>query len=1151
VNSLAQDWLYHNSHDPIFRSPFGAVCCNSSVSLGFRIEADSPPAYVAVRVWQNNRSVDIPMRLEHKEQQRCFYRAELKAPASPGLMWYHFVIDNNGQRIYYGNNSQIFGGVGQLWGDNPPAYQITVYQQAAATPSWFKEAIIYQIFVDRFYNGYPDGKIINPPRGSLIHPYWDDTPFYVRDMRTGRIFAYDFFGGNLAGVLAKLPYLKELGTSVVYFNPLFESPSNHKYDTGDYKNIDPMYGDNQLFKELCAKAKDLGMYVVLDGVFSHTGSDSIYFNKEGRYPGVGAYQSPDSPYYKWYRFSRYPDQYESWWGIDTLPNVDEMEPSYLRFIIDDEDSVLKHWLRAGIKGWRLDVADELPDAFIKLLRAAMKREDSDSILIGEVWEDASRKESYGKTREYLQGDELDCVTNYPFRNIVLDFLLGRRDAAQTQTVYLSLYENYPPEYFYSTMNLLGSHDVPRILTLLGEAPPQESMSIIEQAQYRLPAAQKQLAVARLKLAVLWQMTLPGVPTIYYGDEAGLEGYTDPFNRGTYPWGRENEDLLAWYKKTVTIRNKYSVLVTGKWRPIDVAGDVYGYIRLIEGSKDAFDQARNSNTAVVLLNRNSTEPKDVRLDLRDLCIDELIDILNGEVITVRHGWLTMTLPPLGGRLLIRREEEQASFARASGILLHVTSLPSPYGIGDLGPNAYAFVDFLAAAGQRLWQVLPLNPPGYGQSPYQCFSAFAGNHLLISPDRLEDDGLLTADELGNVPDFPGNRVDFDAVSRYKEELFRAAFARFKSRPSDVDYLNFLAENEDWLKTYAQFMALKSHFGSAAWNNWDNKAAMRCQETLVELENLLAEEIEYQHFLQYIFYSQWESLKRYANERSIALVGDMPIFVAYDSADVWANPTLFMLDGQRTPTKVAGVPPDYFSATGQLWGNPHYDWEQMAEDDYGWWRQRFSAMLKLVDIIRVDHFRGFHAYWQVDYGAETAENGIWVNGPGCRLFSILEKYLGRLPIIAEDLGIITLPVTRLREKFQFPGMHVLQFAMEEDRKQYDTEENMVIYTGTHDNDTTAGWFAKLQQERPTAARRIAGSLGADNADPAEVCRRMVDYALGSRAALAIIPLQDVIALGSEARMNLPGTVGNNWLWRVPKTSLSSALAERLADATTKNRR
>ncbi|HBS60173.1 MAG TPA: hypothetical protein DEA44_13005, partial [Firmicutes bacterium] len=305
----------------------------------------------------------------------------------------------------------------------------------------------------------------------------------IRDMRTGKIFAYDFFGGNLRGVLAKLPYLKQLGVGAIYLNPVFESPSNHKYDTGDYKKIDPLFGDYPLFSQLCSRARELGMAIILDGVFSHTGSDSRYFNKEGRYPELGAYQSTASPYFPWYRFHNHPDQYECWWGIDTLPNVNELEPSYLDFIADNEDSVLKYWLRAGIKGWRLDVADELPGRFIKHLHTVLKAQDPAAVLIGEVWEDASRKVSYGTERAYLLGDELDSVTNYPFRSMLLDFILGVDDAAQTQHRLTSLAENYPREHFYAALNMLGSHDVPRILSLLGEAPPQESLSIIDQARY--------------------------------------------------------------------------------------------------------------------------------------------------------------------------------------------------------------------------------------------------------------------------------------------------------------------------------------------------------------------------------------------------------------------------------------------------------------------------------------------------------------------------------------------------------------------------------------------------------------------------------------------------------------------------------------------
>ena len=554
------------------------------------------------------------------------------------------------------------GGPGAAATTPPPSFQITVHLPDAATPDWFKNAVVYQIFVDRFFNGHPGGSITNCKKGSLLHPYWDDAPVYVRERETGRILAYDFFGGNLAGVMAKLPYLKSLGISAIYFNPLFEASSNHKYDTADYKTIDPMFGSNELFRQLCEQARQMGIAIILDGVFSHTGSDSIYFNKEGNYQETGAWQSPGSPYYLWYRFKQYPDDYESWWGVDALPNVNELEPSYRDFIIHGQDSVLKHWMRLGAKGWRLDVADELPSQFIREFRQVMKENDPDSVLIGEVWEDASHKVSYDELRGYLRGNELDSPTNYPFRLIALDFILGRQDAGMTREKLLSLYENYPRQHFYACLNLIGSHDMPRILTLLGGHEAQPDLPYGEQLKRRLAPGERQLALARLKLLVLWQMTFPGVPHIYYGDEAGLEGYTDPLNRRTFPWGREEKGLIDWYKKMIAIRNSWGVLRTGYWHPLAVHPDVYGYVRQTENGRDAFGSPCEENTAVVLLNRSQAEIT-VECDLSRWCRGTLLDVLADESeVPVGDGRVTLSLKPLEGKLLLARMDAAAKRMR---------------------------------------------------------------------------------------------------------------------------------------------------------------------------------------------------------------------------------------------------------------------------------------------------------------------------------------------------------------------------------------------------------------------------------------------------------------------------------------------------------
>jgi len=479
-----------------------------------------------------------------------------------------------------------------------------------------------------------------------------------------------------------------------------------------------------------------------------------------------------------------------------------------------------------------------------------------------------------------------------------------------------------------------------------------------------------------------------------------------------------------------------------------------------------------------------------------------------------------------------------FERAAGIILHPTSLPSDYGIGELGREAIEFIDFLAAGRQKLWQILPLNPVGYGESPYQCYSAFAGNTLLISLEKLGSEGFLTKDELAWAPEFPLDRVDFKLVKLYKNSLLRKAFYRFSFLPKCHCYLDFVERNRYWLPDFALFMSLKEYFSERPWNEWDKEVALRDPEALKYYEKLLATDIKYHYFLQYKFHCQWIELKEYAKKQGITIIGDLPIFVSYDSSDTWVNPHLFTLDAEGYPAKVAGVPPDYFSETGQLWGNPHYRWNVMGKDDFFWWRQRFEKLLEWVDVIRIDHFRGFEAYWEINGAAETAVNGKWVKGPDKIFFATIEKYLGRLPIIAEDLGFITPEVVELREAFSFPGMKVLQFTWQESLTPDSKDENVIFYTGTHDNDTLLGWY----KEKVIDGLRV----DYDSLDKEEICYGFLEIVYQSRAKWALAPLQDILCLGRGARMNTPGTVNGNWQWRYSKAGLTERIAQRLAELT-----
>lgn len=490
--------------------------------------------------------------------------------------------------------------------------------------------------------------------------------------------------------------------------------------------------------------------------------------------------------------------------------------------------------------------------------------------------------------------------------------------------------------------------------------------------------------------------------------------------------------------------------------------------------------------------------------------------------------------------------QSTSRRASGVLLHPTSLPGRYGIGELGEEAARFIDFLVRSRQRIWQVLPLGPTSYGDSPYQAFSAFAGNPLLISLSQLVKDGWLSHDDLASAPDFPADAVDFGWVLSWKKPLLRRAFEVFETSAnlkSRQEFQAFTSRQASWLLDFARFMAFKEHFEGKAWGEWDPAIRARRPDALEALSEELATEIRFHQFLQFVFFRQWGAIKAYANSRGIEVMGDIPIFVAYDSADVWANPELFHLDEEGHATVVAGVPPDYFSETGQLWGNPLYRWDVMREEGYRWWIQRMAKALALYDLIRVDHFRGFEAYWEVPAGEETAVNGRWVEAPGAELFETLAQELGSLPIVAEDLGVITPAVEALRDRFGFPGMKILQFAFSDPHNAYlphNFTPNCVVYTGTHDNDTTRGWYeAATPQERDFMRRYVS-------CDGSDAAWDLIRLGMMSAAERAIFPMQDLLSLGSEARLNTPGRASGNWSWRYPPEVLTEDLADRLGGLT-----
>ncbi|MFE1745706.1 4-alpha-glucanotransferase [Coleofasciculus sp. H7-2] len=489
-----------------------------------------------------------------------------------------------------------------------------------------------------------------------------------------------------------------------------------------------------------------------------------------------------------------------------------------------------------------------------------------------------------------------------------------------------------------------------------------------------------------------------------------------------------------------------------------------------------------------------------------------------------------------------------FPRSSGLLLHPTCFPSRFGIGDLGLEAYRFIEFLVESSQQFWQVLPLGPTGYGNSPYMCYSALAGNPLLISPEKLRDEGLLTDDDFSGLPEFPLDRVDFERAIQTKMPLLAKACENFKAKASPLQQQEFASfcKAADWLDDYALFMALREAHGHASWYTWEPEIAKRQPEALEQWRQRLNDEIYYHKYLQFEFFRQWTQLKSYANLGGIEIIGDIPIYVAHDSADVWSHPDIFCLDEQTgEPALMAGVPPDYFSATGQLWGNPVYNWEKLQQQNFKWWIQRFESLLDYIDIIRIDHFRGFQAYWAVKQGETTAMNGEWIEAPGEAFFKLLNDKLGKLPILAEDLGVITPEVEALRDKFGFPGMKILQFAFGSDSGNgflpFNYPRNCVVYTGTHDNDTTVGWFYQLSDYEREKLLRYVGCISSEG-----IHWDAIRLAMGSVANQAIIPFQDLLGLGNDARMNFPGKAEGNWEWRYRSEAVNKEIGFRLKTLT-----
>ena len=604
--------------DAACKSPFGAVACGAEVSFTLR---DGDYYACELLVHREFAGVDEVCPLPPAEGG---FSGIYTAPQEPDLCWYAFRFTRaDGSTVCYGRS----GWCGQ---DALVRWQLTVYEDTP-TPAWFGQGVTYQIFPDRFRRtSVPDvGGMVGR---RWVHDNWSDQPVFLPDEQ-GQITNRDFFGGSLAGITEKLDYLKSLSVSTIYLNPIFEADSNHRYNTADYHAIDPMLGSEEDFRTLCREAHARDIRIILDGVFNHTGSNSRYFNAEGFYPEPGAAQSTESPYFSWYSFHPWPTDYDAWWGVHTLPAVNEEQPDYRRFIISDKDSVVRHWLRDGADGWRLDVADELPDDFIAAIRDAIQAEKPNGYLLGEVWEDGSNKIAYSRRRRYLLGRETHGLMNYPFRTALLAWL-GGGDAAAFRDDMETIRENYPPAAFYGAMNFLGTHDTPRILTLLGvERTPEDKE---QRAAYRLSPTELARGQKKLRLAAMLLYSFPGSPTLYYGDEAGMQGFEDPLNRGTFPWGSEDESLLAFFRRLGQLRAERISMQCGIIRYLHAQGGGLVVERL-HGTERTVTALNAGDTPLEL-----TLPWDGRL---------CIDAVTGQQFLSQNGTVRLTLPPLDGVILV--------------------------------------------------------------------------------------------------------------------------------------------------------------------------------------------------------------------------------------------------------------------------------------------------------------------------------------------------------------------------------------------------------------------------------------------------------------------------------------------------------------------
>ena len=1072
----------HVTSEKEYRTPFGAAQLGGVVTLGVDVW-DDDVTFCNLRIWTDAHGEELVEMKGVAEGDHLHFSADYK-PAEPGVVWYSFDIEASDGAVWrYGARPGWTTGEGCFAYGDAPSFQLTVYVSRKEQPDWYKNGIVYQIFPDRFARGEDWRELAEASLGRerkgperVLVEDWDTPTTYKRNEDTS-IARWDFYGGTLSGIREKLGYLRDLGITCIYLNPVFEAASNHRYDTADYLRIDPMLGDEKAFGRLCDEAAEMGISIILDGVWNHCGRDSIYFNRDGNYPGAGAWQAErdgvESPYADWFSFHE-DGSYDGWWGNTDLPSFNEDGTGFREFLCG-RDGVVRKWLRAGAAGWRMDVADELSDEMIAQIKSAILAEKGDGVLIGEVWEDASNKLAYGKLRQYFEGAELDGAMNYPLRTGLLGFIRNEIGAPELAARLEQLRENYPREALYSCLNILGGHDRERLFTMLGGAPDPDTLTEDQRETFRLDAGQASLAMSRLWICVLLQMTLPGVPSVYYGDELGLEGFRDPYNRATMPWGGGRTDCRNVFRNAIAVRKTLPMLVDGDFEPFSSGEDVFGFWR----------RGEDGGQVCVLANASLHDAHTVRVPMVSEAVS---DVVSGQAPRVVKGQAEVFLWPLGTAILHfhKAARLQAPLGRGMGVLCHITSVPNASGPGTLGAPAKRFVDWLADAGVKYWQVLPVNPAdGYG-SPYAGLSAFAG-----APAMLEH-GI------------EGTLRSLKGVEKTRE------------------FREYCEENEYWLTAYVTFSAIKDLLGEGPWQEWPEK--YRRYDPELEKRPELAAGVLRHRKLQFAFSREWDELRRYANERGVSIVGDMPMYVSGDSADVWSEPDIFDVDERGYARRVAGAPGDAFAPEGQVWGNPTYRWDVLREQGYGWWLCRFSRALAVYDYVRLDHFIGFSSYFSIPEG-EGAAKGSFSFGPGAELFRAAYAQLGPLPFIAEDLGVITPAVRALVAETGIPGMDVVQFADGDVRDGYAPKPECVVYAGTHDNQTLLGWVESRFGVEGEEARELAGSIARD--------------VLAAPNALAVMQLQDVLGLDDDARMNVPGVAEGNWSWQAKEADVLAASA------------